>query len=55
MTTCEGNSLECNFIGVDRCVENIAVENLKTPIGSVIPQAVVRLPDLDKIVCQKSS
>lgn len=55
LTTCEGNSLECTFIGVDRCVENISVENLKTPIGTEIPHAVVRLPDLDKIVCRKSS
>ena len=55
LVTCEGNSLECNFIGVDRCIENISVENLKTPIGSVLPHAVVRLPDLDKIVFRKSS
>lgn len=55
LTTCEGNSLDCTLIGVDRCVENISVENLKTPIGTVIPHAVVRLPDLDKIVCPQSS
>ena len=55
LVTCEGNSLECTFISVDRCIENISVENLKTPIGSVLPHAVVRLPDLDKIVFRKSS
>jgi len=55
LITCEGNSLECNFIGADRCIENISVENLKTPTGSVLPHAVLRLPDLDKIVFRKSS
>ena len=53
--TCEGNSLECRIMGVDRCVENLAVENLQTPAGSVIPHAVLRLPDLDQIVCKKTS
>ena len=55
MLTCEGNSLECRIIGVDRCVENLAVEDLQTPAGSVIPHAVLRLPDLDQIVCKKTS
>lgn len=50
IVTCEGNSVECKFIGVDRVVENVAVEDLVTPTQQVLPHAVVRMKDVDKIV-----
>ena len=50
IVTCEGNSVECKFIGVDRVVENVAVEHLVTPTQQVLPHAVVRMKDVDKIV-----
>jgi len=49
IVTCEGNTLDCNFIGVDRSVENIAVENLRTPTNSSLPQAIIRTQDTDKV------
>ena len=53
LVTCEGNSLDCTFIGLDRSVENIAVESLVTPTGAILPHAVVRTQDVDKIVLKK--
>ena len=49
IVTCEGNTLDCNFIGVDRSVENIAVENLRTPTNFSLPQAIIRTQDTDKV------
>ena len=50
MTTCEGNKLDCKFIGFDRNIEKISVEELITPTGATLNHAVFRTGDSDKIV-----
>ena len=55
LTTCEGNTLSCTFVGVDRSGEHVALDNLVTPANSTLSHAVVRTPDIDKIVLGKSA
>lgn len=50
VTTCEGNKLDCKFIGFDRNIEKISVEDLITPTGATLNHAVIRTGDSDKIV-----
>jgi len=48
ITTCEGNKLKCNVFGCDRDGEQIGVENLVTPTGT-LSHAILRTGDLDII------
>ena len=50
ITTSEGNKLACSFVTLDRNGEKIAVENLETPANGVLPHAIVRSQDIDKII-----
>ena len=52
ITTCEGNSLDCEVIGFDREGEKLAVENLCTPTGK-LAHAILRTSDIDVIKIDK--